>query len=247
MDATEILEKVETLQNILIARSTGGVSDDEVYVSLRQELMAEALIKKRLPRFVRTCRSLDQLWGFIKVKFATYAERRSYIWNEFRPLLDMLEKGVLSPADHAVSATLSALNAEHVDEIWRKAMERRSSDPEGAVTLARTLLESVCKLILDEMNISYGNRDDLPKLYYLVAEQLQLAPSQHSEELFKTILGNCQSVVGSLAAIRNLYSDAHGQGKIRYKPLSRHAELAVNLAGAMAMFLIRTWEEKGAA
>ena len=137
------------------------------------------------------------------------------------------------------------LDAEHVDEIWRKALERRSSDPEGAVTIARTLLESICKLMLDEMGIAYG-KDDLPKLYYLVAEQLELAPGKQSEELFKAILGNCQSVVGGLAAVRNLHSDAHGKGRGGYKLASRHAELAVNLAGAMAMFLVQTWREKRA-
>jgi Abortive infection C-terminus len=37
-------------------------------------------------------------------------------------------------------------------------------------------------------------------------------------------------------------SDAHGKGKVPAKPEARHAELAVNLAGAMATFLVQTWE-----
>ena len=33
------------------------------------------------------------------------------------------------------------------------------------------------------------DKDDLPKLYRLVSQQLQIAPSQYSEEDFKRILG----------------------------------------------------------
>jgi hypothetical protein len=61
-----------------------------------------------------------------------------------------------------------------------------------------------------------------------------LAPHQHQEKLFKTMLGNCQSVVNSLGALRNKIGDAHGSGRRSIKPKPRHAELAVNLAGAMA-------------
>ncbi|PHQ59609.1 MAG: hypothetical protein COC03_05050 [Robiginitomaculum sp.] len=39
-------------------------------------------------------------------------------------------------------------------------------------------------------------------------------------------------------------SDSHGQGKMPIKPKPRHAELAVNLAGTMASFLISTWQEQ---
>ena len=36
----------------------------------------------------------------------------------------------------------------------------------------------------------------------------------------------------------------HGKGRLPVKPKARHAELAVNLAGTMAMFLISTWVER---
>ena len=39
----------------------------------------------------------------------------------------------------------------------------RQDDPEGAITAARTLLETVCKHILDETEVDYS-KDDLPTL-----------------------------------------------------------------------------------
>src|SRR3546814_15117838 len=58
------------------------------------------------------------------------------------------------------------------------------------------------------------------------------------------ILGNCQSVVESLGALRNKLGDAHSGGPKRARPAARHAELAVNLAGSMATFLVATWEAR---
>ena len=117
-------------------------------------------------------------------------------------------------------------------------------DPEGAITAARTLLETVCKYVLDDTGAPYPDDADLPKLWALAAEQLNLAPHQHQEGVFTAILGNCQAVVNNLGAIRNRVGDAHGQGRRPVKPKARHAELAVNLAGTMAAFLVATWKER---
>ncbi len=46
-----------------------------------------------------------------------------------------------------------------------------------------------------------------------------------------------------LGSMRNKLSDSHGKGASQPKPKTRHAELAVNLAGTMANFLIQTFEE----
>jgi hypothetical protein len=116
-----------------------------------------------------------------------------------------------------------------------------TSDPEGAVTMARTLLESTCKHLLDEMGTPYNQQDDLPTLYHNVAEELNLSPSQHSEEIFSRILGSAQQIVEGLGAVRNRHSDAHGNSDATGRPSERHAELAVNLAGSTAAFLVKTY------
>ena len=51
-----------------------------------------------------------------------------------------------------------------------------------------------------------------------------------------------RSVVQGLGTLRNRLSDAHGIGMSASRPAPRHAELAVNLAGSMAGFLVATWE-----
>jgi hypothetical protein len=148
------------------------------------------------------------------------------------------------PADALISRALSSFDEAGVHSAWEKALSRRSVDPEGAITAAKTLLETVCKHILDEVSESYQDSDDLPHLYKRAATHLNLAPIQHTEETFKVILGSCEQIVGRLSSIRNKLGDAHGKGRKGFKPAPRHAELAVNLAGTVAMFLVSTWNTR---
>lgn len=242
----DVLDKVKRLQNLMIACATGQQAQDHEYQALRSELASTSITRDRIPAFVKQCSDLAQFWGWIKYEKGTYAERRNLIWAGFSPLRQHLEFDQSSPANETSLIAITNLNAEHVSELWQKALDRREIDPEGAITAARTLLESVCKTILDDLKVDYGTNPDLPKLWSIVAEQLNLAPSQHSEAVFKQILGSCQSIVNSLGAIRNKVGDSHGQGRLPIKPKPRHAELAINLAGSMSAFLVSTWKERGA-
>lgn len=240
----ELINSVESLKVMLVSHATGGNGDDLEYKRLRREFTTSPHIAKLLPRFVHTCRNLSEFWSFIKPKFARYAERREYLRNEFDPLLAKLEAESRTPSDASITATVESVSSAYIQEVWHKALERRTADPEGAITAARTLLESTCKHILDASGVTYDDNADLPKLYSLTAKQLNLSPSQHTEQLFKQILGGCQTIVEGLGALRNRHSDAHGKGVGGTKPAPRHAELAVNLSGTMATFLLQTWDTR---
>ncbi|MEM1054696.1 MAG: abortive infection family protein [Bacteroidota bacterium] len=242
MNDSELLEVVETFQNLLVDAATYRENEEGEYESIRKRLMAAPEIRDQLPRFVKTCRSEGQFWSFIKRKSGKYEGRREFIWDAFRPLLAKLDGTGTSPSDTRVTEALKVIDAEHVQAAWEKALERRHEDPEGAITAARTLIETVCKHVLDEQEEEYDDGADLPVLYRTATKSLNLAPEQHQEQIFKQILSGCFSVVSGLGAVRNKLSDAHGRGKRAVKPSARHAELAVNLSGAMAAFLLATWE-----
>jgi hypothetical protein len=242
-DYIDLSDKVTALQNLLVARATGGSAEEQAYIPLRAQLLKDPLVGTLLPRFVRTSRDLGQFWQFIQPKFVHYGERRQFIWDEFRPALEAAESGT-SPVAETASAALTRLSSDAVQDAWRRALARQADDPEGAITLSRSLLESVCKHILDDTGQTYPHDADLPKLYHLVSKELQLAPSQHAEDAFKRILGGCSSVVEGLGTLRNRVGDAHGTGRRAVKPQARHAALAVNLAGAMGTFMVATWEAR---
>src|SRR5688500_11380947 len=92
-EETTVLEKVQRLQDGLVAFSTDGDFDggNAVYKRLRRELLDRADLRDKVPEFIRRYRDLSQFWHFIKTKFRHYAERRDFLWDSFRPLIDDLE------------------------------------------------------------------------------------------------------------------------------------------------------------
>jgi hypothetical protein len=237
-----LLERANMLEGILIDAATGGSSDNATYEVLRREFMADDQTRTLLPPFVRSHRNLSAFWGWIKYEKGKYAERRALIGTAFTPLMDYLEGRNQAPPDHHVSEVLSSFDPDGVSAVWTKALGRRESDPEGAITVARTLLETVCKRVLDELTVAYDDKDDLPKLYGLTARALNLAPDQHTAEPIKAILGGAMNTVNGIGTLRNRLSDAHGRGgRLPVRPLPRHASLAVNMAGTVAMFILETF------
>ncbi len=89
----DVLLLVEQMKNGLTARATGGDMAESDYSRIRKTLVGHPSIGSQLPRFVKTCRTPDEFWGFIKPKFSTYAERRRFIAEQFNPILDGLELG----------------------------------------------------------------------------------------------------------------------------------------------------------
>lgn len=229
----------------MVARVTGATVDREAFAAARDTLVADAAVARLLPECVRYCRSSDEVWTYIKTQegLDTYHLRRVFLRNEFEPLLSALESATSAPLDDLVTGAAAALDSQSVTAAWAKALERRDADPEGAITAARTLLESVCLTILGDLGADSESGDDLPKLYRAVAKVLNLAPGDHSDDQIKRILGGATSVVEGIGSLRNREGDAHGRGRRSYRPSGRHAEFAVNLAGSTAAFLMRTWEE----
>lgn len=237
-----LLETVRQLQGLLISHATDGREDEDRYRAFRQELVKRRDLEHLVPEFLRDYRTLSGFRTWIKDQSGQWEPRRAIIREAFADLIDHLEFGQEAPADAAITHALTAFDVDGVRAAWSKALERRQSDPEGAITSARTLLETVCKIILDRCQGEggYSDRDDLPKLYGATAKALSLAPDDHTEQVFKSILGGCQNIVNNLGTLRNRLGDAHGSGRRQVRPSPRHAALAVNLAGSMAMFLIET-------
>ena len=238
------LERAEYLVNLLVSAATGKDRDERGFKMLRTHFLADATLQALTPDWLRTNRTLDQFWPFIQRRFARYAERRKIIRAGFGPLLDFLEKGA-TPAAAAIDAVLLDFSEGGVHDTWRRATDRIASDPEGAITLARSLLESVLKHILDERKVAYNDKADLPEFYRLVAKELNLAPDQHTEDNFKRILGGITSVVNELGP----YATALGMLTARVRaacgPLRAMPSLPLTLRAVSRSFLLRQRRDSG--
>ena len=129
------------LKDGLTTHATGGAFDWARYQAIRTELMRASWAKGLLPDFLRKCRDLNDFWSFIKGEFAHYQERREFLRDEFDPLLTALEQDSLVPVDGVATNVLGKVDSAHVQDAWQKALDRRDSDPDGAMTAARSLLD----------------------------------------------------------------------------------------------------------
>jgi len=170
------------LENLLVARAKGDMTaSTQDYEQWLGAFVGDPEIKPLLPRLVWPCRILDVFWPFIKKQAGTYAERRQIIGEAFTPLMERLESRNRAPGDAVVSDALQSFDADGVHAVWSKALSRRNQDPEGVITVARTLLETVCQRILDDIPVTYSDKENFSKLYSMAAKALNLAPDLHHQ------------------------------------------------------------------
>ncbi len=148
------------------------------------------------------------------------------------------------PADQDTELTIDQINSKYIKSTWSKALLRRRTDSDGAITTAKTLIEAVCKHILTDLSVMYSHDLDINQLYSLVSKQLNLSPEQYMDKNIKRILGNCQAIIGGIAFLRNRLGDAHAMNSNAFIPGEDEAELAVNLSGTIATFLIKIWRRQ---
>lgn len=140
-----------------------------------------------------------------------------------------------NPDAEQIHDHLRVFRSEYVSNHWQKALERIEDDPSGAITAARSLLESVFKKILEEKKAEYSKNDDFGVLWKKVSKVLDMGLSDDESEMMKRFLGACNSMIGSLAELRNRSGDAHGGNRPTVD--DAHSRLIVNISGAFAGFL----------
>lgn len=236
------LQKVERFKAILVNRSENGNPSATEYARLRSDLIMNPELHGRLPQMVITYSTLSEFWSFIKYYNPTWRGRTEYIRQQFHDLLLELEMGNNTPTKKPTEETLSRLDSDEVNKLFAVAMNRTQNDANGAITAAKSLLESTCKLLLDDMEIKYGTSEDIPTLFKKISTALNLHPDKYPDESLRKILRGCSSIVQGLSETRNRISDAHGQGRNAMNASPRHAKLTVGVAGAMSMFLVETYE-----
>ena len=140
-------ERALALMNAMVGYVAGGSLSNK-YAEIRKELISDPSLKDLLPPALVKCRDAGALWSYAKALSPSWEPRRQHIRVTFEPLLAYLEAKA-SPAVDLISGRLASYDAGGVHAVWDKALKRTEGDPDGAVTAARTLLEEVCKHLLD--------------------------------------------------------------------------------------------------
>jgi hypothetical protein len=243
MKNKELLGLIEDTKNTCINMVTGVDFKYEKYEAARQDILSKSELKSVVPDWLIDNRYGSQFWQFMKQQSSTYEGRRIFLRSAFDGMADHIKSGGNQPTALSVRDKLGAINNTEINRLWRKSQERMQNDPAGVVTAAKSLLEATMKYILDEEGVTYSKQDDMTELYKKTKKVLNLDPANHNIDTFKQILGGVTSVVQGFSNLRNEYGDAHGKGSDSFNPEARHAELALNLSGALCVFLVDTYKK----
>lgn len=147
---------------------------------------------------------------------------------------------VMHGARDAIAGGLS-----HIEEQVKGIELAVVENPSLAFDLAKTLVESLCRVVLSERSIAFSPDDDLPRLFKAAANNLPFLPPGASAEaeirksLSRTLNG-LHTAIHGVCELRNQCGFAsHGAGNPRPAMESVQALLAAEAADTIVGFLHR--------
>lgn len=139
---------------------------------------------------------------------------------------------------------LRSKDLKAVELEFERAMENISTDPPASLTAACAIIESACKLYIEEKGLPSPKECSIKPLWGTVANDLGFDASRVEDNDLRKILTGLNSIVDGIGALRTHAGSAHGRGALRYKIQPRHARLAVHAAHTLTVFLLESWENK---
>lgn len=134
---------------------------------------------------------------------------------------------------------LGGVNAE-----FDRALVSVSSDPGSAATAACAILESLCRVYIEDEKLEMPTDRSIQPLWRVVQADLGLDPKSVDESDLRQVLRGLSSITHGLGSFRTHVGSAHGRGRAGYQLRSRHARLVVNASHTLAMFILETWDAR---
>jgi hypothetical protein len=152
--------------------------------------------------------------------------------------------GSLGAASKSLEEVIRERSVSALDHEFERATSSVETEPREAVSAASNLLESVCKVYIEDEGLSPPAKQDLQAVWGVVRKDLGFDPSKTEDQDLQTILSGLISVVHGIGALRTHASSAHGAGRRAYRLEPRHARLAVHAAHTVALFILESWSRK---
>ena len=142
---------------------------------------------------------------------------------------------------------LDKMSFEYIREQINKCNYKiQEKDYEGAITNSRTLIESICLFILENVNKdNYKYEGNLINLYKDTAKVLNLLPGTFDNNNIKQLTSGLFSIINGVSGLRNSSSDSHGTSPSNENNRIdlKHAALIVNIAQSVSEYLYLSYEE----
>ena len=162
--------------------------------------------------------------------------------------LQYAQGGKIISALAAPSRTLAEMirgrDLANINQEFERAYETVENYPREAVSAACNILESICKIYIEDESLEMPSKQDLQPVWSIVRKDLGFDPSQIADRDLQEILSGLLAVVSGVGALRTHASSAHGSGRKVYRLEPRHARLATHAAHTIALFILESWEKK---
>jgi len=187
----------------------------------------------------------DLYWGS---GISRYEEKYARIYQKCKAVMDRLE-GSSSVIAKTADSLKDKFSSEYMSQQIELMVSMQSTNPTNAIGMAKELIESCCKTILDELGIAWSKTDDVPQLTSKTMDALNLLPSSvqatdQGADAIKAVLGNLRAIPSKLAEIRNPFGSGHGKSASFQGLEERHAKLAVGSSITFVDFIWNTYENQ---
>lgn len=152
--------------------------------------------------------------------------------------------GTLAAPSTSLEESIRHRNIASLNEEFDRALKTVESSPKDALSAACNILESTCKVYIEDNGLTMPTKKDLQPIWSIVRKDLGFDPSQVEDRDLKEILSGLIAVVNGVGALRTHASSAHGSGKKSYNVEPRHARLTIHSAHTVVLFILETWDKK---
>ncbi len=150
----------------------------------------------------------------------------------------------LAAPTRALAEFIRDRDLESINIEFDRAVHNATSSPREAVSAASNILESTCKIIIEDDGLDMPAKQDLQSVWNVVRKHLGIDPSKIEDQDLQQILSGLIAVVKGIGALRTHASSAHGAGKPAYKLEPRHAHLAIHSAHTLCLFVLESWNKR---
>jgi hypothetical protein len=154
--------------------------------------------------------------------------------------------GALATPSVSLEQLIRGRDTPAIESEFQRASANVETSPRDAVSAASNILESICKVYIEEEGLDPPAKQDLKGVWAVVRKELGFDTASVADQDLQRILSGLLSIVDGVGALRTHASSAHGAGTKGYKLEPRHARLAVHAAHTAALFVIESWDKRRA-
>jgi len=173
-------------------------------------------------------KAIDRINGIL------YFSEAKLTFNNKQFLISLIDSKV-----EVLVTSVKNIDREYIKNISERSLEDISNGHyDSAITKSRTLLEEVFCYVIEAKGEEPTETGDIGKLYKQVRELYNMHTNKNLDKRLNKLLSGLDSIVSSIAEMRNTYSDSHGIGMKRINVSDYHANLVVNSAMTMSEFIL---------